>query len=100
MPKLSDKAPGKRVNVYLPNKHLKIAKEIGNLSNFVQISLDQAASILAFDIIKQAKGLTQQPPTPEAIERFNHDHPLNPLTEKRENKQWPKTNSQPKPELW
>ena len=75
---------GKRVNVYLPKHSLKIAKDIDNLSEFIQVALDQAAAIMAFDIIKKEKGLVdKREPTPEQLERWNHDHPLDPLTAKR-----------------
>ncbi len=95
-----DNDPGKRVNLYLPKKHQKIAKDIDNLSGFLQMALEQAAAIMAFDIIKKAKGIEQAPPTQEQYDRFNADHPLDPLTAKRKNK-WPNTPpSQPKQELW
>lgn len=101
MPKLKNYGPGKRVNIWLPEKHLKIADDIENLSQFVQIALEQAASIMAFDIIKQAKGITKQdPPTPEQYERWNSDHPQNPLTQKRENEKCSTPTSASKPELW
>jgi len=95
------KAPGKRVNVYLPNKHLKIAKDIDNLSEFIQQALDQAAGIMAFDIIRKAKKLPEdKPPTQEQLDQWNADHPLDPLTAKRKNKWRPTPNSPKKPELW
>lgn len=101
MPRLSKYGPGKRVNIWLPERHLKIAKDIENLSNFVQIALDQAAGIMAFDIVKKAKGIPNQPPpTPEQLERWNKDHPQTPLTKKRENETCNTPASQPKPELW
>jgi hypothetical protein len=91
---------GKRINIWLPYESAKIAKDIDNLSEFVQQALDQAAGIMAIDIIKKAKGLSQPPPTPEQFEQWNKDHPLNKLTAKRENK-WPNTqNSHSKPVLW
>lgn len=100
MPKLKNYGPGKRVNIWLPERHLKIARDIENLSQFVQISLDQAASIMAFDIVKQAKGLTQDPPTQEQYDRWNKDHPQNPLTQKRDTEKCNTPNSQPNRELW
>ena len=99
MPKLKNYGPGKRVNIWLPEKHLKIADDIENLSQFVQIALEQAAGIMAVDIIKQEKGLKQPLPTQEQYDRWNQDHPQNPLTQKRENKCSTPT-SAPKPELW
>lgn len=95
---------GKRVNVYLPKHSLKIAADIDNLSEFLQVALSQAAAIMAFDIIKQEKGIVdKRVPTEEQLARWNEDHPLDPLTAKRlgKTKQWPNTpNSPPKPELW
>ena len=100
MPKLKNYGPGRRVNIWLPEYHDNIAKDIDNLSQFVQMALEQAAGIMALDIIKQEKGLKQPLPTPEQYERWNKDHPLNPLTAKRE-KKWPNTQTSPKkPELW
>lgn len=79
---------GKRVNIYLPKHSLKIAKQIDNLSEFIQLALDQAAGIMAFDIIQREKNLPKhKPPTPDALQRFNEDHPLDPLTAKRLGKQ-------------
>lgn len=90
---------GIRVNVYLPAKHRKIARDIDNLSGFLQMALEQAAGIMAFDIIKREKGYSQPLPTQEQYNEFNQNHPLDPLTKKRENKKC-ETSSQPKPELW
>ena len=92
--------PGRRVSIWLPAESDKIAKDIDNLSHFVQLALDQAAGIMAFDIIKQEKGLPTKTPTPEQLDRWNADHPLDPLTAKRM-KKWPNTPiSHKKPELW
>ena len=80
---MSKSKPGRRVNIYLKPQHDKIAKDIDNLSEFVQIALEQAAGIMAFDIIQREKKLKKHdPPTPEALERWNSDHPLDPLTAK------------------
>jgi len=99
MPKLKNYGPGRRVNIWLPEKHDAIAADIENLSQFFQIALEQAAAIMAFDIIKKEKGLVSPAPTPEAIDRWNKDHPLDPLTAKRK-KQWPNIqNSQSNPVL-
>jgi hypothetical protein len=99
VPRLKNYGPGKRVNVWLPEKHLKIARDLDNLSNFFQLSLEQAAGIMALDIIKQEKGLKQELPTQEEIDRWNKDHPQNPLTQKRD-KECNTPNSASKPELW
>lgn len=84
MPKLKNYNAGRRVNIWLPEYHDNIAKDIENLSQFVQIALEQAAGIMALDIIKKEKGLKQSLPTPEQYEQWNKDHPQNPLTTKRE----------------
>jgi len=88
MPKLKNYGPGRRVNIWLPEKHDAIASDIENLSQFFQIALEQAAAIMAFDIIKKEKGLVSPAPTAEQIAQWNHDHPLDPLTAKRK-KEWP-----------
>jgi hypothetical protein len=88
--------PGKRVNIYLPPESVKIAKQIDNLSEFIQLALDQAASIMAFDIIKKHKGIeSQPPPTQDAVDQWNRDHPLNPLTQRRMKKYGPAPNPIP-----
>lgn len=83
MPRKTSPKQGRRVSVWLPYEADKTSKEIDNLSEFVQIALEQAASIMAFDIVKKHKGITQPAPTPAAVERWNEDHPLDPLTAKR-----------------
>jgi hypothetical protein len=92
---------GRRVNIWLPPESDKTASQIENLSAFVQLALRQASGIMAFDIIQRAKNLPQhKPPTAEAVERFNHDHPVDPLTAKRQGKKWPNTpNSQSIPDV-
>lgn len=96
MPKGKPSVQGKRVNVYLPPEQLKIAKQIDNLSEFLQIALNQASSIMAFDIIKKNKGIEQKAPTKEALDQWNRDHPLDPLTQKRMNKYGPTPNAIPR----
>lgn len=84
MPKGGPSRQGKRVNIYLPPHSMKIAKEIDNLSAFIQLALENAVGIMAFDIIKQKKGLVDKRVlTQEQLDRFNADHPLDPLTAKR-----------------
>jgi len=99
MPRLKKYKPGRRVNIWLPDYHDNIAKDIDNLSQFFQLALEQAAGIMALDIIKREKGLQQPLPTPEQTAEWNKNHPLDPLTAKRK-KQWPNTpNSQSNPVL-
>jgi hypothetical protein len=81
-------APGKRVTIYLPNHSLAIAKQIDNLSEFFQVSLEQAAGIMAFDIIKKETGIVdKRTPSEEQLDTWNKNHPLDPLTAKRLGKQ-------------
>ncbi len=99
-----DKKPGKRISVYLRGESLATAKQIDNLSAFLQLALSQASAIMAFDIIQREKKLPKlKPPTDEAVNRFNDDHPLDPLTAKRlgKQKQWRNTpTSPPTHDLW
>ena len=100
MPKLKHYGPGKRINIWVPERYLKVLDQIENKSQFFQMAIDQAAGIMAIDIIKKEKQLKQNPPTPEAIAQWNTDHPLDPLTAKRiGTEKWHK-NSQPKPASW
>jgi hypothetical protein len=99
MPKLKNYQPGKRINIWMPAHHLAILKDIDNKSQFFQLAVEQAAGIMALDIIKKEKGLVQPTPTPEQYETWNKDHPLDPLTAKRTQK-WPITqNSRQNPAL-
>lgn len=91
MPKLKNYEPGKRINIWIPKRHQKILDQIENKSNFFQMALEQAAGIMAFDIIAKEKGLTPATPTAEQVQDFNTKYPLDPLTAKRiDTKQWPK----------
>lgn len=101
MPSQHSKGPGRRVNVWIPERHLALWDELENKSQFVQIALDDATGLMAFAIIKEAKGIVRPKPTQEQIGEFNEKFPLDPLTAKRlgKEKQWPK-NSPKKPELW
>lgn len=101
MPKgVPNPIPGKRVNIYLPPKQAKIAKEIDNLSNFVQIALDNAADIMAWAILSEydPKKYNTGRKLEDVVDEFNAKNPPNPLTQKR-NKKWPK-NSPKQRELW
>lgn len=100
MPKLKNYNPGKRINIWMPERSLKILDQIENKSNFFQLALEQAAGIMALAIIKEEKKLVQNPPTTEVIQEFNTKYPLDPLTAKRiDTNQWPKTNSRPIPDV-
>lgn len=100
MPRLRNYGPGKRVNVWIPEKQLKTAVQIENLSNFIQIALDNAADIMAWAILRNAdpKVYKENHKLEDVIEPFNEKYPQNELTQKR-TAEWPK-NSPQKPELW
>jgi hypothetical protein len=100
MPKLKNYKPGKRVNIWLPSKYFKLVSQLDNFSKFVQISLDQAEGVIAFDIIKKRKGYQNKPPTQEALDEFNALHPLDPLTQKRTGKCRNTQNSRKNHVLW
>jgi len=91
---------GKRVGIWLPPKYVKIAKDIDNLSNFIQIALDQAPSIMAWAMLAEAQpdkfNMTRK--IEDVKDEFNDKYPQDKLTQKRTNK-WPK-NSPKTQELW
>lgn len=101
MPKLKNKRKGKRVNVWLPERHFKIWSMLENKSKFLQIALNDATGVMAWGILHERD--PKQFYSPEKIEdtlpEFNKTFPLDPLTQKRKDKQqW--QNSPKKPELW
>lgn len=75
----------------MPERHLAILNQIENKSQFFQMAVEQAAGIMALDIIKKEKQLQQKPPTPEQVAEWNKNHPLDPLTAKRTKDAWPNT---------
>lgn len=100
MPKLKNYEPGKRVNIWIPDKQLKTAVQIDNLSSFFQLCLDNAADIMAWDILKQAdpEQYKNQHELGDVVGEFNKQNPQNELTQRRQGS-WPK-NSPKKQELW
>lgn len=100
MPRLKNYGPGKRVNVWIPEKQLKVAVQIDNLSNFIQIALDIAPDIMAWAILRDVdpKKYDTGRELKDVVEQFNEKYPQNELTQKR-NGQWP-ANSPKKQELW
>jgi hypothetical protein len=82
MPKLKNYGPGRRINIWVPERHLKILADIENKSQFFQMAILQAAGIMAIDIIERERNITHPLPTPEAIAEWNKNHPLDPLTAK------------------
>lgn len=101
MPRLVHKKPGKRINIWLDNDSLVVAGQIDNLSNFFQMALKQASGIIAMDIIIKQQNLPQMPAVkPDDLARFNARHPLDPLTQKRKQKETWQTPSPLERELW
>lgn len=84
----------------MPDKQMKTAIQIDNLSKFMQIALDNAADIMAWAILKEYDPTQYNigRKVEEIAPQFNEKYPQNPLTQKRTGK-WPK-NSAPKQELW
>lgn len=92
---------GKRVNIWIPGKQLAIAKQIENLSQFFQLSLDQAPGIMAWAILHDKhpeKYPLNTKKLEDVVDEFNEKYPLDPLTQKRQGK-WQQP-SQPKQEIW
>ncbi len=89
-----------RVSVYLPPKHRVIAGQIDNLSNFIQIALEQAPDIMAWAILKgyDAKKYKVRGKLDDVIDEYNDKYPRD-LEIKRKQGLWPKP-SQPPPEIW
>lgn len=99
MPRLKNHERGKRVLVWIMDRHFKLWKEIENKSNFIQICLDNATDIMAWAILKDVdpkKYKVEHDKTPEEItEEFNKKYPPNELTAKRLKKTW----KEPSPKL-
>lgn len=94
--------PGKIVTFYLDSAQAQTWKELRNKSAFVNLALEQAAGIMAWDMLKRQapeKYQDTNPPMEELIDDYNQLHPLDRLTQARKDKQWPK-NSATSPELW
>lgn len=104
MPKLKYKRKGKLISAWLPHRQHKIWHQIENKSKFIQLCLDDAAGIMAWQIYKEKERLkVTEKPLESVIEEYNKTFPLDPLTKKRLKKEpeeeWPK-NSPKKRELW
>lgn len=87
----NENGPGKRVNIYILQRHVETAEQIDNLSAFVQIALDQAADIMAWAMLKEydPKKYNTDRKLEDQIDDFNQKYPQDPLTQKRTGK-WPK----------
>lgn len=96
----SKKGPGKRHNIWIPERYAELWAEIENNSKFVQLALDQAAGIIAWGLLKKEnpdKYALDETPEPEELKEFNEAFPLDPLTKQRIESS---PNSANKPELW
>jgi hypothetical protein len=94
---------GRRVNIYLPPKQEEVADQIENLSNFIQICLNMASDIMAWDILHnmdpEKYTVKHKKPIEEIFSEFNEKNPLDPLTKRRlQRKEW-RQNSQKIPEI-
>lgn len=92
---------GKRINIWVPGRQLEVARQIENLSQFIQLALDQAPDIMAWAILHDRhpqKYPIKRKNMEDVVDIFNERYPLDPLTQKRQNK-WHKL-SPPKPEIW
>lgn len=94
------KREGKAVLIWLPPKSLDTAKQIDNLSNFVQLALSQAPGIMAWAMLHDInpEKYKDSRKIEDVVDDFNAKYPQNELTQKRTGK-WPK-NSPSKQELW
>ncbi len=94
---MAKKKPSSRVNIYIPNDLLPLARQIENFSAFVQISLEQAPDIMTWAILHDAdpKKYHARAKMKDVVGKFNEKYPQDPLTQKRLGK-W-QTNSQKLP---
>lgn len=101
MPRLKNYGPGRRVSVWIPEKHLKLWDQLENKSKFVSLCLEEAIGIMTFYNLKKLEpgkyDRVKQPPLEEVLPEFNANYPLDELTKKRKKCH---ENSPPKPELW
>lgn len=91
---------GKRVTVYLKGRSLDMARQIDNLSAFVQLALDQAPGVMTWAILKerQPEKYYDTVKLDDVLPEFNEAYPLDPLTAARKQK-WQQNSAQPR-ELW
>lgn len=86
-------------------RNFKMWDEIENKSAFLQLCIDNAIDIMAWDILKKMDAKTyhveHKQPVEEILADFNKNHPLDPLTAKRKGKstEWLKS-SPNEQELW
>lgn len=96
-PKKNDSDKIFATHISLPKRYKPIIAEIENFSKFVQIALDQAAGIMAWDLIKKEKGYKDTEKLDDVKDEYNRAHPLNDLTKQRIK---PSESSPKTPELW
>jgi hypothetical protein len=92
MPRPKRYEDGSRVSVWIPKRYRKVWDEIENKSAFVQLTLDDIVGIMTWAILKKedpAKYHTSidEKPIAEVLPDFNRLYPLDPLTQKRIDKQ-------------
>lgn len=100
MPRLKYKKKGKRVNLWIPERQMEMAKNIENLSNFFQIALDAHIDIMAWAIMKKydPKKYNIEYDDEKVLTEFNEQYPANPGVRARKDK-WHK-NSQKTQDPW
>jgi len=89
------------MNVWIHPRHVKLWREIENKSGFVNMALDDAIGVMTMAILRKEnpEKYTIKKKPEAVLPEFNDKFPLDPLTKKRLNKQWPE-NSHPTPEPW
>jgi hypothetical protein len=87
MPKLRNFAPGRRISAWVRARNFDMWDQIENKSAFLQLCIDNAIDIMAWDILKKADPETyhveHRASVEEIVGAFNEKHPLDPLTAKR-----------------
>jgi hypothetical protein len=90
MPKLKNYGPGRRISAWVRSRNFKMWDDIENKSAFLQLCIDNAVDIMAWDILKKSDPdiyhVEHQQPVEEIVAQFNENHPLNDLTLKRKGK--------------
>ena len=100
--KVPEPEAGKKVTVYLDSKSLKIYQQLENKSAFFQLALHEAVGVIQWALMKKAQPEKYYDTgnVEELIPQFNETYPLDPLTQKRKEKDQECENSAPKQELW
>lgn len=99
MPRRRKKRPVNwfRKNISLPERQREVVESIPNFSKFVQLAIDNAAGLMAWDAIKREKGLQDKEKLEDELPVYNKNNPVNKLTATR---MPPSESSPPKQELW